>query len=203
MFAMLGNREHGERRKTISNSYAKTYILSPPVEQLIQNKVHDFLDRIGSQLTSDVFSEYHFLGLDVISNHVYSPKVGTKALLRNDKDHNLLDDFIRYPKSAWLWCLVHLPEITERASTPGDIVNTLFRTVGIVRKNVFPYTTMRDYAYDSTIKYLNEAVGSEDTSVMSKMMKYHVSQGGDWSDKDLAAEAGDHTIAGNSTREHC
>ena len=62
---------------------------------------------------------------------------------------------------------------------------------------------MRDYAYDSTIKYLNEAVGSEDTSVMSKMLKYHVSKGGEWSDKDLTAEAGDNIIAGISIWEHC
>lgn len=156
-------------------------------------------------MTSDVFSEYHFLGLDVISTHVYGPKVGTKTLLRNHKDHLLLDDFIRHPKSSWLWCLVHFPGITERASTHGDIVqvNTIFRAVGIVRKKVFPYMSMRCYAYDSTIKYLNEAIRSEDTSVMSKMLKYHVSQGGDWSDKDLAAEAGDHTIAGMFNTGHC
>jgi hypothetical protein len=169
------------------------------VEELIQNKVNDFLGRIGSQLTHDVFTEYHFLGLDVISTHVYGPKVGTKALLREGQNHTLLDDFIRHPKSVWLWCLVHFPKITERASTPGNITNTISRAFGIVRKNMFPYTTMRDYAYDSTIKYLNEAVGSEDTSIISKMLKYHVSQGGNWSDRDLAAEAGDHTIAGAST----
>jgi len=196
MFAMLGNREHGERRKTVSNSYSKAYVLSPPVEQLLQNKVHDFLRQIASQSTCDVFSEYHFLGLDVISTHVYGPDVGTKALLRKGQDHTLLDDFIRYPKSAWLWCLVHFPGITERASTPGDILNTISRALGIVRKNLFPYTSMRHYAYDSTIQYLNRAVGTEQTSVMSKMIKFHISQGGAWSDKDLAAEAGDHTIAG-------
>lgn len=199
MFAMLGNKEHGERRKTISNTYAKTYVMSPSVENLIQGKVKDFMDRINSQKTNDVFTEFHYLGLDVITTHVYGPEVGSKALRRLNGDETLLDDFIRGPKSDWLWSLVHFPNFTERASTPGDIYNTICATLGIVRKTVFPYTTMRKFAFDSTIKYLKEAVGSEDTSVMSKMLKYHVSMGGDWTDEDLAGEAGDHSIAGADT----
>jgi hypothetical protein len=196
MFAMLGNREHGERRKTISNLYAKTYVMSPAVEKLIQDKVLDFMNRVGSQSTNDVFTEFHYLGLDVITRHVYGPDVGTKALLRKERNETLLDDFIRQPKSAWLWCLVHFPELTERASTPGDILHSIAQALNVVRKSIFPYTSMRNYAFDSTIKYLKEAVGSEDTSVMSKMLRYHVSNGGTWTDKDLAAEAGDHVIAG-------
>jgi len=199
MFAMLGNIEHGERRKTVSNTYAKSYVLSPAVEKMMQGKIKDFMDRIGSQLTSDVFPEFHFLGLDVITAHVYGPDVGTKALKRVGTDHTVLDDFIRGSKSAWMWSLVHFPEITERASTPGDILNKIATTVGILRKTALPYTGARKHTYDSTIKYLKEAVGTEDLSVMSKMIKYHVSQGGDWSDAELAAEASDHTIAGADT----
>jgi hypothetical protein len=51
---------------------------------------------------------------------------------------------------------------------------------------------MRQYAWDAAIKYYKEHVGSENVSVMSRMVKYHVSQGGDMSDADLAAEGADH-----------
>jgi hypothetical protein len=198
MFAMLGNREHGERRKTISNLYAKTYVLSPTVENLIQDKVFDFMNRVGSQSTNDVFSEFHYLGLDVITRHVYGADIGTKVLLRKEGNDILLHDFIREPKSAWLWCLVHFPGLTKRASTPGNFLNTAAQAISIVRKTFLPYTSIRNYSFDSTIKYLKESAGSEDTSIMAKMLKYHVSNGGTWTDKDLAAEAGDHVIAGTS-----
>jgi len=194
MFAMIGNRDHGERRKTISNTYAKSYILSPSVERLLQDKVTDFMNRVHG--TIDVVTEFHLLGLDIITAHVYGP-VGTKALKRKDGNETLLNDFIG-PKSTFMWSLVHFPDISEMVCAPG-VLNTIAKQLRIVRKTSLPYSTMRQFCYDNTIRYLKECVGSENTSVMSKMLKYHVSQGGDWSDAELAAEAGDHSIAGSDT----
>jgi hypothetical protein len=193
MFAMLGNIEHGERRKTISNVYAKSYIMTPPVEQLIQEKTRDLMKRIGRQLESDLFLEYHFLGCDVITRHVYGPSGETFSLTGKDDHMHILDDIIGQPKSDWIWSTIHFPKLTEWATEPGWF-NTLCQSLGFVRTGLFPYTTMRQYAYDAAIRYYKEFVGSENVSVMSKMVKYHVSQGGDMSDADLAAEGADHSV---------
>jgi hypothetical protein len=193
MFAMLGNLEHGERRKTISNVYAKSYIMNPPVEKLIQEKTRDLMKRIGRQLESDLFLEYHFLGCDVITRHVYGPSGETFSLAGKDEHMHILDDIIGQPKSNWIWSTIHFPKLTEWATEPGWF-NTLCKQLGFVRDGLFPYTTMRQYAYDAAIRYYKEFVGSENISVMSKMVKYHVSQGGDMSDADLAAEGADHFV---------
>jgi hypothetical protein len=197
MFAMLGNVEHGERRKTISNIYAKTFIMTRPVEELIQEKTRDYMARIGRQLTSDLFLEYHYLGCDIITRHVYGESGETFSLAGKPEHMGILDDIIGQPKSDWIWATIHFPKLTEWATEPGWF-NRVCQTLGFVRKTTFPYTTMRQYAFDAAIKYYKEYVGTEKDSVMSKMVKYHVSQGGDWSDEDLAAEGADHFLAGVS-----
>ena len=194
MFAMLGNVEHGERRKTISNAYAKTYIMTPPVEKLIQEKTRDYMTRIGRQLVNDLFLEFHYLGTDIITRHVYGSSGETFSLDNRKGDQNLLTDIIGAPKADWIWSTVHFPNLTAWATEPGWF-NIFCKSLGIVRKGTFPYTSLRQYAYDMAIKYYKEAVGSETVSVMSKLVKYHVSQGGDLSDADLAAEGADHLYA--------
>lgn len=198
MFAVLNNLEHGERRKTISNVYAKTYIMTPPVEKLIQEKTRDLMARISQQSVSDLFLEYHFLGCDIITRHVYGKSGETFSLGGKEEHTHLLDDIIGQPKSDWIWSTIHFPNLTVWATEPGWF-NTLCQTLGFVRKSRFPYTTMREYAYNAAIKYYKEDVGTENESVMSKMVKYHVSQGGDMSDADLAAEGADHFLAGAGT----
>jgi len=199
MFAMLDNIEHGERRKMISNVYAKSYIMTPPVEQLIQEKTRDYLARIARQLTSDLFLEFHFLGMDIITKHVYGESGETFSLTGKVEEHtHLLDDIIGQPKSDWIWSTIHFPKLTEWATEPGWF-NTVCRTLHIVRKTRFPYTSMREYAYNAAVNYYKEAVGTENASVMSKMVKYHHSQGGELSDADLAAEGADHFLAGADT----
>jgi len=194
MFAMLGNIEHGERRKTISNVYAKSYIMTVPVEQLIQEKTRDLMKRISTQKETDLFLEYHFLGMDIITRHVWGKSGETFSLAGKSEHTGLLDDIIGQPKSDWIWSTIHFPKLTEWATEPGWF-NVVCKTLGLVRKSSFPYTTMRQYAFDETVRYYKEAVGSENISVMSKMVKYHKSQGGDWSDEDLAAEGADHFLA--------
>jgi cytochrome P450 len=188
---MLDNIQHGERRKTISNVYAKSYIMTPPVEQLIQEKTRDYLQRINSQLVNDLFLEFHYLGCDVITRHVYGPSGETFSLQGHEDHKNLLTDIIGQPKSDWIWFTIHFPNLTAWATESGWF-NTVCKTLGLVRKGTFPYTSMRDYAYEAAIKYYKEYAGSENDSVMSKMVRYHVSQGGDLSDADLAAEGADH-----------
>jgi hypothetical protein len=195
MFAMLGNLEHGERRKTISNVYAKSYIMTRPIEKLIQEKTRDCMTRIGRQLTSDLFLEFHYLGCDIITKHVYGESGETFSLAGKPEHMGILDDIIGQPKSDWIWSTIHFPKLTEWATEPGWF-NTVCQTLGFVRKTAFPYTTMRQYAFDAAVKYYKEDVGTENISVMSKLVKYHVSQGGDWSDEDLAAEGADHFLAG-------
>jgi|SRR5579862_1977231 len=194
MFAMLGNIEHGERRKTISNVYAKSYIMTPPVEELIQEKTRDLMNRIKGKKEVDLFLEYHLLGMDIITRHVWGKSGETFSLAGKPEHTGLLDDIISQPKSDWIWSTVHFPKLTEWATEPGWF-NTVCKALGFVRKGTFPYTTMRQYAFDETVRYYKESVGTENISVMSKMVKYHKSQGGDWSDEDLAAEGADHFLA--------
>jgi hypothetical protein len=192
MFAMLNNIEHGERRKMISNVYAKSYIMTPPVEQLLQEKTRDYMNRINGKLINDLFLEFHYLGCDVITRHVYGPSGETFALKR--KEHqDILADIIGQPKSDWIWMTIHFPNLTAWATEPGWF-NEVCKTLRLVRKTTFPYTSMRDYAYEAAVKYYKESVGTENASVMAKMVKYHVSQGGDLSDADLAAEGADHCM---------
>jgi len=116
MFAMLDNIEHGERRKTISNVYAKSYIMTPPVEQLIQEKTRDLMKRIGRQLESDLFLEYHFLGCDIITRHVYGPSGETFSLAGKEDHMHILDDIIGQPKSDWIWSSIHFPAVLNPPS---------------------------------------------------------------------------------------
>jgi Cytochrome P450 len=190
MFAILNNVQHGERRKTIANVYAKSYIMTRPVEELIQEKTRDFMACISRQLTSDVFLELHYLGLDIITKHVYGESGETFSLKAKPEHTDIILDIVGIAKADWIWSSVHFPKLTEWATEPGWF-NSVCQLLGIVRKGTFPYTTMREYSFDQTIKYYKNSVGSEIASVMSKMVKFHVSQGGDWSDEDLAAEGAD------------
>jgi hypothetical protein len=166
--------------------------MTAPVENLIQEKTRDYMKRIGRQLVSDLFIEFHYLGTDIITRHVYGTSGETFSLSDDRPDHqNLLTDIIGQPKADWIWSTIHFPNLTAWATEPGWF-NTICKTLGVVRKGTFPYTSMRDYAYDQAVKYYKESVGTESASVMSKMVKYHVSQGGDLSDADLAAEGADH-----------
>ena len=186
MFAILNNVEHGERRKTISNVYAKSYIMTPPVEELIQDKTRDLMNRIKQQLVSDMFFEFHNLSCDIITRHVWG-KPGETLILAGKPEHKeLLDDVLEHQKASWIWSVIHFPILTDWFTEPGW-PNTICQTLGLLRKGTYPYTSIRQYAYDQTINYYKGAVGSENASVMAKMVKYHVSQGGDWSDADLAA----------------
>lgn len=146
--------------------------------------------RIGRQLTSDVFLELHYLGLDIITKHVYGESGETFSLNAAPEHTDIISDIIGHPKSDRIWATVHFPKLTEWGTEPGWF-NSLCQFLGIVRKGTFPYTTMRQYSFDQTLKYYKNSVGSENASVMSKMVKFHVSQGGDWSDEDLAAEGAD------------
>jgi cytochrome P450 len=94
--------------------------------------------------------------------------------------------------------MVHFPTITKLATRRGIVFNENCRNIGLVRKGPFPYTTLRRYALDVTLRYKKLHI-PEDPSVAAKLLKYHVERGGDLSDQDVAAELADHFMAGANT----
>jgi len=66
MFTTLTKKEHGDRKKMISDRYSKSYVMQPVIEAPIQECVRDFMAAIAKSKILDTYMYFHYFALEYV-----------------------------------------------------------------------------------------------------------------------------------------
>lgn len=64
MFTTLTKKEHGNRKKMITDRYSKSYVMQPAIEASVQDKVRQFMGQIKMSRTLDMYMFLHYYALE-------------------------------------------------------------------------------------------------------------------------------------------
>jgi hypothetical protein len=64
MFTTLTKKEHGNRKKMITDRYSKSYVMQPAVEASVQARVREFMDQIVKSSALDMYMYLHYYALE-------------------------------------------------------------------------------------------------------------------------------------------
>lgn len=67
MFTTLTKKEHGDRKKMISDRYSKSYVMQSAIEASVQARVQEFMEQITKIKVMDMYMYLHYYALE------YSP----------------------------------------------------------------------------------------------------------------------------------
>lgn len=187
LFAILDNATHASRKKLFSQIHSKSFMWSAPMESTMREKIGLWVRGIGNGAVKDVRTDTRYIAIDVISRHLWGESAEFKTL-ENDADVQLLQDIVN-PQNVYLpsW-LIHFPKLSE----------LLERSVSYVGRN--PMADIRDHAQMAFQKFKASAPKTEKIqTVGEKLWTQHLSNGGDMTDNQIAAELSDLFLAGLDT----
>jgi cytochrome P450 len=168
--------------------------MSPPMESVMKDKIGLWFKTIGGRAVKDVRTDTRKISVDVISRHLWGDS-GQFKTLESESEFQLLLDAI-HPQNVYVpsW-LIHFPRISA-----------FFEKVkGVAGEN--PMNTIRAHAFKSFVKYKQSEgnkldIGKDTEKVHSmgdKLWTQHVSNGGEFTDDQIAAELSDLFLAGMDT----
>jgi Cytochrome P450 len=64
MFTTLTKKEHGTRKKMITDRYSKSYVMQPGVEASVQSRVREFMAEINKAKILDMYMFLHYYALE-------------------------------------------------------------------------------------------------------------------------------------------
>ena len=64
MFTTLTKKEHGNRKKMITDRYSKSYVMQPAIEAGVQDKVRQFMGQITKANVLDMYMFLHYYALE-------------------------------------------------------------------------------------------------------------------------------------------
>ena len=64
MFTTLTKKEHGNRKKMITDRYSKSYVMQPAIEASVQDKVQQFMGQINMSSALDMYMFLHYYALE-------------------------------------------------------------------------------------------------------------------------------------------
>jgi hypothetical protein len=66
MFTTLTKKEHGDRKKMITDRYSKSYVMQPAIEASVQARVEEFMAQIKKSKILDMYMYLHCYALEYI-----------------------------------------------------------------------------------------------------------------------------------------
>jgi hypothetical protein len=66
MFTTLTKKEHGNRKKMITDRYSKSYVIQPAIESSVQDRVREFMSEIGKSKALDMYMFLHYYALEYV-----------------------------------------------------------------------------------------------------------------------------------------
>ena len=204
MFSFNSVRQHGDRKKIIANSYAKSTVLRGQNARMIEDKVQKYLElleREGRQ--NNIFVTLHYFSLDNITEFLYGDFGKTGCLEGVEKDRDLLRDLIATGGRRLSWFVVHHPKFTAWLYSRTGFMGCIAEQFYPMQKPI-PYTGIKSHAMASCEAFLKASATKREqcagTSVISKLWKHHVSEKkGGLDDLDIASECADELDAGSDT----
>src|SRR5579871_1498081 len=167
LFAVLDNASHASRKKLFSQMHSKSFMMSPPVEAMMKEKISLWVSSLGSGGEKDVWTDLRWIAIDLISTHLWGEKVAYKTLI-NEEDRQLMSDVL-YPKNIYLpsW-LIHFPKLSHYIEN----------SIGALGIN--PMHTIREHAFEAFQKFkLIASKSGKISCVADKLWTQHVSNGGE------------------------
>jgi hypothetical protein len=68
MFTTLTKKEHGNRKKMITDRYSKSYVMQPAIEASVQSRVREFLAEITKSSALDMYMFLHYYALEYVQS---------------------------------------------------------------------------------------------------------------------------------------
>ncbi|OKL61118.1 hypothetical protein UA08_03098 [Talaromyces atroroseus] len=208
MFSFPTVKAHGERKKMFAHAYAKSAVMNKENASLIERKVRLYMELLGREeekeegSTSEIFSSLHYFSLDTITEFLYGRFGKTACLEGRAEDRALIQDISDHARRKLAWFAVHLPAFTQ----------WLYSRTGIMReiaRHFYPmqtpttYSGIRAHALKACKTFGScaaKGTTSEETSLISKLWRHHMTQkNGGIDDLDIASECADHLLAGIDT----
>lgn len=204
MFSFSSVKQHGERKKLVAHSYAKSSMLRGETASMIEAKVNKFMKLLGREVdgvSADIFPLLHYFSLDNITEFLYGDFGQTQCLDGVEKDRALLHDIMATGSCRLAWFTVHLPKYTawlySRTGIMGCIASWFYPMRGPI-----PYTDIKIHAKQAFRAFANASAQekAKQSSVISKLWKHHISQKeGGLDDLDIASECADELDGGIDT----
>lgn len=204
MFSFNSVSQHGERKKIIANSYAKSTILRGEKAHMVEDKVQKYLellDREGRR--NNIFLTLHYFSLDNITEFLYGDFGKTGCLDGIEKDRDLLRDVIAPGGRRLSWFAVHHPKFTAWIYSRTGFMGCIARQFYPMQKPT-PYTGIKNHAMAAFQAFSKASpakrVEYSGSSVISKLWKHHHSEKeGGLDDIDIASECADELDGGTDT----
>jgi hypothetical protein len=70
MFTTLTKKEHGDRKKMITDRYSKSYVMQPAIEASVQARVEEFMAQIKQSKIIDMYMYLHYYALEYIPSTI-------------------------------------------------------------------------------------------------------------------------------------
>lgn len=64
MFTTLTKKEHGMRKKMITDRYSKSVVMLPAIEASVQERVREFMQQISKSKVLDMYMFLHYYALE-------------------------------------------------------------------------------------------------------------------------------------------
>ncbi|KKY17390.1 putative benzoate 4-monooxygenase cytochrome [Phaeomoniella chlamydospora] len=205
LFSFRSVRDHRERKKLLSHAYSNQMILNPHNTALVEGKVAQYINflRTEPEIASETFASLHYFSFDTISEFMYGPEHGgTKAMVGNQQDRNLLYDILHPSRRRLAWFAVHFPAYTKWITTRVGLLDRLITKLGLLpMRRPFMYSGIRSHALRAFHSMKNG--GPEvwkrysETTILGRLLSLQSTTG--LTDMEIASECADQLLAGIDT----
>lgn len=210
LFTFHSPKEHGDRKKLLSNFYSKSRVLKESTSRMVEEKSRQYMKLIENSPggISEVFTSLHYYSLDNITEFIYGASGSTSAMNGEAAHRALIDDIVHSSRRRLSWFWVHLPVVTKWMYSRGGVLGQLLQPI-LPMKRPTTYTGIRNFALKAVQTFIKNQGGDqkEDNnvldkpeSVLSRLWTQHTSQKADGlTDMQIASECADHFLAGIDT----
>ncbi|KAI9737431.1 MAG: hypothetical protein M1834_009585 [Cirrosporium novae-zelandiae] len=205
LFTFAEPQRHAERKKLLSNAYAKSTVASPPVSSMVEGKVAQYLELLlrEENTASQIFQSLHYFSIDSITEFLYGPKHGgTSALTGSEVDRALLNDILDPARRKLSWFAVHLPGYTKWILSQVGLMERFISFLGLLPMDKpTTYTGIRAHALNAWKSFKAAPPvtqkGISRTTVIGRLRSIQADHG--LEDLEIASELADHLLAGIDT----
>lgn len=207
LFTFAGVKDHGDRKKLLSNAYTRSSILKND-SACVEQRVNEYMELIAREpsVAAEIFSSLHYFALDNITHFLYGKDFGGTSALLGPGDHReMLKDVFNPARKKTAWFVVHLPNYTKWLMTRTGFVEKVISILGLLpQKKPTVYTGIRNHALKAWKNFSNSSVQQKEaakpTTIIGKLWPHHESEkAGGLTSMQAASEIADHLLAGVDT----